>query len=143
MNLDAIFSFASLLALSGWVALAASPLMPVWSDRIAAWGIPAVLAAVYAALMLVHVGGAEGGFGSLDEVARLFSSRPVLLAGWLHYLAFDLAIGAWEVRDARRRAVPFAFVLPCLAATFLVGPAGFLLYVVVRTVAVRRLAASV
>jgi hypothetical protein len=142
MNLDAIFSFASLLALSGWVVLAASPLMPVWSDRIAAWGIPAVLAAVYAALVLVHVGGAEGGFGSLDEVARLFSSRPVLLAGWLHYLAFDLAIGAWEVRDARRRAVPFVVVLPCLAATFLVGPAGFLLFVAVRTFAVRRTPAA-
>lgn len=142
MNLDAIFSFASLLALFGWGALAVSPFMPVWSDRIAAWGIPAVIAAVYAALLLVHVGGAEGGFGSLDEVARLFSSRPVLLAGWLHYLAFDLAIGAWEVRDARRRAVPFAFVLPCLAATFLVGPVGFLLFVAVRTVVVPRTPAA-
>lgn len=142
MSLDAIFSFASLLALLGWVALAASPVMPVWSDRIAGWVIPSVIAMVYAALVLVHLGRADGGFSSLDEVARLFSSRPVLLAGWLHYLAFDLAIGAWEVRDARRRAVPFAFVLPCLAATFLVGPAGFLLFVAVRAFAVRRLPAS-
>lgn len=141
MSLDAIFSCASLLALLGWVTLAASPVIPVWSDRIAAWGIPFVMAVVYAALVLVHFGRAEGGFSSLDEVARLFSSRPVLLAGWLHYLAFDLAIGAWEVRDARRRAVPFAFVLPCLAATFLVGPAGFLLFVVVRTFAARRTSA--
>ncbi|HSU23875.1 MAG TPA: ABA4-like family protein [Variovorax sp.] len=138
MDLDAIFSFASLLALLGWVALVLSPWTPVWSDRIAAWWIPSVIAMAYAALVLVHFGRAEGGFGSLDEVARLFSSRPVLLAGWLHYLAFDLAIGAWEVREARRRSVPFAFVVPCLAATFLVGPAGFLLFVAVRAFAARR-----
>lgn len=142
MDLDAIFSFAGLLALLGWLALVASPFIPVWTDRIAAWVIPSIIAAVYAALVLAHLGRTDGGFSSLDDVARLFSSRPVLLAGWLHYLTFDLAIGAWEVRDARRRAVPFALVLPCLAATFLVGPAGFLLYVAVRTFAVRRPPAS-
>jgi len=29
----------------------------------------------------------------------------VLLAGWTHYLAFDLFIGGWEVRDAQRRGI--------------------------------------
>jgi hypothetical protein len=52
----------------------------------------------------------------------------MLLAGWLHYLAFDLLIGNREVQDARERGVPHFLVVPCLALTFLFGPAGWLLY---------------
>ena len=50
----------------------------------------------------------------------------------MHYLAFDLLIGS--VGGARRaeRGVRTLFVLPCLALTFLFGPAGWLLYRGVR-----------
>ena len=48
---------------------------------------------------------AEGGFSSLAAVSTLFADPWVLLAGWTHYLAFDLFIGGWEVRDARQRGV--------------------------------------
>jgi hypothetical protein len=75
---------------------------------------------------------AEGGFGSLDDVARLFRTPQLLLAGWLHYLAFDLFVGAWEVRTARRDGIPFPFIIPCLALTFLFGPAGYLVFTAVR-----------
>lgn len=138
MSLDHLFSAASFLAMAGWLALLASPFTPKWSNRIAAWIVPSLIAVVYTALMLVHFSGADGDFSSLDGVARLFASRPVLLAGWLHYLAFDLALGAWEVRDASRRKVSFWWVLPCLPATFLFGPAGFLMYLAVRTLVPRR-----
>ena len=53
----------------------------------------------------MNIQGAEGGFGSLADVATLFQKQELLLAGWIHYLAFDLFIGAWEVRDcAAQRA---------------------------------------
>ena len=68
----------------------------------------------------------------------LFTNPEIALAGWLHYLAFDLLIGAWEVRTARREAIPHLLVLPCLALTFLFGPAGFLPFLALR--AARRLA---
>ena len=54
----------------------------------------------------MHFQGAEGGFGSLADVATLFGKPELLLAGWIHYLAFDLFIGAWEVRDAQRNEHP-------------------------------------
>jgi hypothetical protein len=54
----------------------------------------------------------------------------LLLAGWLHYLAFDLFVGAWEVRTARAAAIPFLLVVPCLGLTFLFGPAGLLAFLV-------------
>ena len=137
MNLDTVFSIASLLALIGWLALLASPWAPVWSQRLAGVALPALIAAMYAALLLAFAGGASGSFSSLDGVAQLFTSRPILLAGWLHYLAFDLVVGAWEVRDARRRGVAFGWVVPCLAVTFLAGPVGFLVWLLVRAVAGR------
>ena len=83
-------------------------------------------------LIVQHFGSSDGGFGSLAEVARLFANPALLLAGWLHYLAFDLFIGAWEVRDAQRHGFPHLLVIPCLLLTFLLGPIGLLCYMAVR-----------
>ena len=74
----------------------------------------------------------EGGFSSLAGVRALFDNPWGLLAGWTHYLAFDLFIGGWEVRDAQRRGVPHLLIVPALALTFLFGPAGLLLYLATR-----------
>ena len=99
---------------------------------VAAVGLPLTLAALYAVLVGQHWGESEGGFGSLADVAKLFANPSVLLAGWIHYLVFDLFTGAWEVRDAQRHAVPHWAVVPCLILTFMFGPAGLLLYFVLR-----------
>ena len=95
--------------------------------------IPLGIAAVYLVLIARYMPGSSGGFGSLVEVAQLFSQPGLLLAGWVHYLAFDLFIGAWEVRDAARHRVPHLLVIPCLIMTFLLGPIGLLAYVALRT----------
>ena len=68
----------------------------------------------------------------------MFQSHGVLVAGWIHYLAFDLFIGAWEVRDAQANRVPHLLVVPCLLLTFMLGPAGLLLYLVLRAALRRR-----
>jgi hypothetical protein len=91
------------------------------------------------ALIAARWAGAEGGFSSLEDVRRLFADPYLLLAGWVHYLAFDLFVGAWEVRDAQRLGIPHLLVVPCLVLTFLFGPAGLLLYGIVRAVRTRRI----
>ncbi len=96
-----------------------------------------LLAALYAGIIAATFASAEGGFSTLDEVATLFRQPWLLLAGWVHYLAFDLLIGSWEARDAREHGVPHLLLLPCLAMTFLFGPAGWLLYFAARTVLIR------
>ena len=63
---------------------------------------------------------------------QLFTQPEIALAGWIHYLAFDLFIGAWEVRTARAERIPFLLVVPCLALTFLFGPAGYLAFTALR-----------
>ena len=126
-----IFPVVNLIALLAWVALAALPRQRWVAKTIAGWAVPAVLAMVYAALIVSNRGG-PGSFSSLDGVALLFSNPWLLLAGWVHYLAFDLLVGAWEVQDARARGVSHLLVLPCLFLTFMFGPAGWLLYQGVR-----------
>jgi len=65
-------------------------------------------------------------------VSRLFSDPWVLLAGWVHYLAFDLVVGARVARDAVERGVSRWLVVPCLVLTLMFGPAGFLAYSIAR-----------
>jgi hypothetical protein len=132
MNADTIFSLSGMLALVGWLSLLASPFMPRLADRIAGLAVPALLAIAYSGLVLAFWSSAKGGFDSLDNVAALFQTRELLLAGWIHYLAFDLVTGAWIVRTARQAAIPFWLTVPCLVLTFLFGPAGFLAFVAIR-----------
>ena len=87
---------------------------------------------VYLGLFGLNLIGADGGFGSLAELARLFENPYLLLAGWVHFLAFDLFVGAWEVRDARRVGIAHLLVVPCLVLTFMAGPVGLLLYLGLR-----------
>lgn len=133
MDVELVFSVAGILAMLGWLALLGSPLMPQWSDKIAGCIIPLLLSSGYIVLAIFFPA-ASGGFGSLAEVALLFSYQQALLAGWIHFLAFDLIIGAWECRTARRENIYFTLVVPCLLLTFLFGPAGFLLFSAVRKI---------
>lgn len=129
---DQIFQVASSTALAGWIALLASPFIPRAADLIAGFAIPALLAVAYTGLVLAFWSTGEGGFDTLDNVARLFESRELLLAGWIHYLAFDMFVGAWIVRAARAAGVNFWMVVPCLVLTFLFGPAGLLSFFAIR-----------
>jgi len=130
--LDTWFSLAGALAIAGWLALVVFPKSPLVTDRLVGLGVPAALGVLYAGLILAFWAGSPGGFGSLDEVAALFSVRGLLLAGWVHYLAFDLFVGAWEVRTARTEKIPHFLVVPCLLMTFLFGPVGLLMFLALR-----------
>jgi hypothetical protein len=142
MQPDAIFQIANLIALVGWASLLASPLLPRLADRVASLAIPLLFAVVYVGLVLAFWTRAQGGFDSLAGVAQLFQTPEMLLAGWIHYLAFDLFVGAWIVRSARDAALPFYLVVPCLALTFLFGPAGFLVFVALRAARSRNIVAA-
>ena len=133
-----LFQYTGPLAMLGWVALALSPLAPRLADMIAALTIPALLSVAYTGLILVNWSTAPGGFGSLADVMALFTDPAVALAGWVHYLAFDLFVGAWIVRTARAEGIAYLITLPCLALTFLFGPAGFLVFTALRATAAAR-----
>lgn len=132
MSAETLFTLANYSVLPGWLLLAVAPRWP-WSARvIGAVLLPALLGMAYLILVVALMGRLDGGFGSLAEVALIFQNPYALLGGWIHYLAFDLFIGSWEVRDANKLGLSHWLVLPCLALTMLFGPAGLVLYFVLR-----------
>ncbi len=137
---ELIFSLANGLALVAWLALAASPHGTRRAPRVrllAGRIVPLVFAVVYVALFATH-GMGGGGFDSIEAVQRLLAVPGLLTAGWLHYLAFDLFVGAWIAERAGVLGVPHGLVLPLLALTFMFGPAGLLAFAVLRWFWLRR-----
>jgi len=55
-----------------------------------------------------------------------------LIAGWVHYLAFDLLVGSWIVKDAQEKQIHHGWIVPILVMTFMFGPLGWASYVVLR-----------
>jgi ABA DEFICIENT 4-like len=132
------FDMAGWIALPGWLLLA---VVPRWrlTPLLTACILPSILAVIYLVLIAANFGSAEGDFGSLAGVKSLFQVDALLLAGWIHYLAFDLFVGSWEVRDARRQGIRHWWVLPCLVLTLMLGPVGLLTYWVLRSILTRNL----
>ncbi len=132
MKAEQIFSIANLIALLGWLLLIIAPRWIVTRKIVLSGVIPLLLSAAYLVLIILFFGKSEGGFGSLADVMKLFTDEWAVLAGWIHYLAFDLFVGTWEVKDAQAKKISHWFVVPCLFLTFMLGPIGFLLYSVLR-----------
>ena len=87
------------------------------------------LSLTYATLIFVYFFRIEGGgFGSIQEVRALFLNDGGLVAGWVHYLAFDLFIGTWIAVEADKRGWNRLLQVPMLIGTFMFGPIGLLLY---------------
>lgn len=136
-----LYQIANWGVLPFWLLLILAPGWRPGPELIAARVVPGLLGAFYVALLFLGAGAAfagggpdGGGFDSLEAVMRLFTNPVAVLTGWVHYLAFDLFVGAWEVRDARARGVPHLLVVPCLILTLLLGPAGLLAYLAIRKV---------
>ena len=138
MHPETLFSASGKIAMAGWALLVFAPRWR-WSQRIASAIIPLALAIVYLVLIVLYFAKSPGGFGTLAQVTQLFQNPWLLLAGWIHYLAFDLFLGAWQVRQAQRLGISHFVVIPCLLLTFLFGPVGLLMFWTIRSAVERRL----
>lgn len=127
MTPDFLFQIANPLAMAGWVVLILAPRRWAVLGHVPRTAVPLLLAALYSALVLAHFFTAEGGYDSLANVALLFETPEVLLAGWVHYLAFDLMIGALMADRMDRAGVSRVLQAPLLVTIFLFGPMGVLL----------------
>ena len=132
MDWGALFSAASTAAMLGWLALILLPRWPILLTTLST-GLVGALCIAYSALMLAFFFRTGGGFGSLAAVRTLFASDPVLLAGWIHYLAFDLFVGIWIARQADIMGLSRLVQTPILLATFMFGPLGLLLFLGCQT----------
>ena len=133
MSPEQLFSLANAIAAFSWLLLALLPRRRWVTGVVTGRAVPALFAVLYIGLIVSMFGRVDGGFSTLAGVAALFTNQWLLLAGWVHYLAFDLLVGTWEVQDAQARRIPHALVVPCLFVTFMFGPAGWLLYLALRS----------
>jgi hypothetical protein len=138
--MDQVFMAGNGFGLVGWLLLIAAPRWQ-WTARLVLSGWWSVaLAVAYTALAVAFLPEAEGGFGSISAVRSLFAHDAVLTAGWFHYLAFDLFVGAAEVKQAQKDGISHIVMIPILIATSMLGPIGLLVFFVVRSVRLRRVA---
>jgi hypothetical protein len=130
--LEMIYSGCSTLAAIGWLALVLAPLNREYVIAFAR-GAALILAAAYLVQLFTITQPTGGDFFTLAGVTTLFAAPGNVMLGWTHYLAFDLFIGSWEVKDSAKRGIPHWLVIPCLGLTFMFGPVGLLSYFVIRT----------
>lgn len=136
MDIQLIFRLLNFGILLPWILLI---FLPKWKGT--QWMVkrrlPAfILAVVYLVLLLEHLWTAPLGSGvdfmSLESIKNAFMQDKVMLIGWIHYLAFDLFVGMWELKNAQENQLPHYWLAPCLFFTMMYGPVGLVLYWVFR-----------
>lgn len=138
MNLELIFSIVNSLALACWILLFVF-FQKRWVYQLLFSGVFVAMAIVYVIFISKGLGGdSQGGFDSLANVKLLFTNDEAVLAGWIHYLVFDLFVGMWICQDTAKTGINRWLLLPCLFFTFMLGPAGLLLYSIIRVVYLRK-----
>lgn len=131
---SAIFNFGNTFVLVGWLLLV---FIPYWkyTQAIIMSGIIIILSIIYSFMILKDIGNFNpDSFGSLINVKALFQNDSAVAAGWLHYLAFDLFVGAYIMRKAKELGISRIFATICLPFTFMFGPMGYLLFFVIKTI---------
>ncbi|MEB8329046.1 ABA4-like family protein [Flavobacteriaceae bacterium KMM 6897] len=128
-----VFSVANTTALPMWLLMIVLPKWKVTRFLIDFKVIPLALSLVYAFYIIqaLQIGGWMD-FGSLAAVMALFTEENALLAGWVHYLAFDLLVGMWILDENKKLGIHQLLLVPCLLGTFMFGPLGFLLFMIIR-----------
>ncbi|MBO0800165.1 MAG: DUF4281 domain-containing protein [Blastocatellia bacterium] len=130
-----------LLAISSYLVLPVWALMiflPRWrmTKRIMSTPLSAALpAGFYAALALprlLEIWPVVSRPG-LAGIAGLLGSPAGATIAWFHFLAFDLFVGRWIYLDSRERGISAWLMAPVLYLTLMLGPCGFLLYLLIRS----------
>ena len=132
MQSQTVFQFCSTIAMIGWILLI---IFPNWFriDKFIIGIIVTLFAIVYTWLLFdcFHFSDFKK-FGSLDGVMELFKNPALVTAGWVHYLAFDLMTGVFIKKNSVKHGISHWLIIPCLLLTFMVGPVGLLLYLLLR-----------
>ena len=133
MNATLIFSFGNSFVLLGWILLI---FLPKWkhTQTIILNGMIVLFALIYSYLLLKDIGCFSiDSFSTLANVKALFQNDNAVAMGWIHYLAFDLFVGAYIVKKSQQLQISrWLYTLP-LPFTFMFGPVGYLLFFLIKT----------
>lgn len=128
-----VFSLANMIAMPMWLLMIILPKWKVTRFMIDYKVIPILLSIIYVIYIVQSISAGGMDFGSLESVMTLFTKEDAVLAGWVHYLAFDLLVGMWIVNQNKTLKINQILIGFCLLGTFMLGPVGFLLFMIIRT----------
>ncbi len=138
MSASSIFEICSTIASLGWVILI---FLPWWyaADKFIIGIIVTLLSIIYSWMIWASFDiSIFQKFGKLESVMQLFRDENMVTSGWVHYLAFDLMAGVFIRKNARRHGIPQRVLVIPLFFTFVFGPFGFLLYLLIRFIVTRK-----
>ena len=75
----------------------------------------------------------------LSSVSELFRDDYYLLMFWTHFVAVNLFIGGWILKDAQKLYVNRIILTFPLIITYLIGPIGIFIYWVIRIFYAKRI----
>jgi ABA4-like protein len=139
MTPDTLFTLSSAVAALGWLVLLL--LSPYWAryDKFVVGIVIALLALVYTGLNFSNFRGSDlPRFFSLDGIQAIYQNKWLLLAGWVHFLAFDLMVAVWIKRNSVKYRIRHLLVAPALVFTCMLGPLGFVIYLLIRWVKTKK-----
>ena len=128
------FEVSSTVVLPFWALMILLPRARLTERVMRAPWAPALLALLYAVLVLPRAGSLLPLLAQpeLPAIAALLGTPEGATIGWVHFLAFDLFVGRWAYLDARERGLSPWLMAPVLLLTLLMGPLGLLAYLGAR-----------
>ena len=116
------------------------PALHLYAGRI----LPALIAAAYVTMLglfLKDIPPLSHDPSTIAGVRELLAPDAAISAAWFHFLAFDLVFGAWMTGDGIARGLPRPGLIAVMIVTWFAGPTGFLVYLALRTLPRRTVAA--
>lgn len=135
MTPESIFSICNTIALVGWLVLLI--ISPFWfnTDKLLIGIVITLFVILYTWLLASNFKMSDmEKFSTLDGVMELFTNRVAVTTAWIHFLAFDLMAGIWIKKNAQKHNINHWILIPCLFFTFMIGPVGLLLYLLIRLI---------
>jgi hypothetical protein len=132
-TLEHIYTMSNVILLPAWLLLIFAPNWR-WTDRIVhrIW-IPLLYCLAVTLIFLIKPASPEGAsIATLKGFMLLLSDPMTALMIWIQLVIWDLFIGAWMARDARRHGIHWGWMVVPMVAIFIFGPPGLLLYLGLR-----------
>ena len=75
----------------------------------------------------------------LSKLSRLFEDHLYIMVFWTHFIAINLFIGGWIVKDSQKFSINKVLMAVPLIVTYLIGPIGLFLYWIIRIFYAKRI----
>lgn len=135
MDYELMYQIANAIVVVPWMLMIFLPRGKVTDWAVYSYFVPLLLGLAYVIFFSQSLSQSNpdlANFSTLEGLMGLFQSKGAVLAGWLHYLAFDMVVGIWMVKNAQKHNIAHLWVIPCLLLAFMAGPTGFVLYWLIR-----------